>query len=143
LDGGPAAKTGARPAIQTQGFGAPPPLAAEWLADGNRIVFTGRMGDSTNLWQFSIDPATWQITGPAQRLTSGAGLEVHPSAAAHVALSKRASGDRIAFASLVENLNIWSLPINANQARVSGEVQPLTREASGDYLPAVSADGAA
>ncbi len=148
LDSGPPVATGALPALHRQGFTGAPPIAAEWLADGSRILFSGVLGDSTNLWQVSIDPATWQITGPAQRLTSGAGLELHPSAVAGIAPGNRTSPrkgspiTRVAFASLTASVNIWALPLDANQAKVTGELQQLTRGASGDFIPAVSADGA-
>jgi serine/threonine protein kinase/Tol biopolymer transport system component len=149
LDGGSAVKTGAWPALQKQGFSMSPANAipsgtlipAEWLADGNRIVFAGAVGDSTNLWQVSIDPVTWLIAGPAERLTSGTGLEVYPSAATHAAVAKQASRDRIAFASLAESLNIWSVPMDANQAKVTGQVQQLTRDASREFGPVISRDG--
>ena len=48
---------------------------------------------------------------------------------------------RLAFASLTENLDIWSLPIDANQGKVVGDLQQLTQDSAADFHPALSPDG--
>jgi hypothetical protein len=47
----------------------------------------------------------------------------------------------VAFASLSQNVDIWSLPIEANQGKVVGELQRLTQDAAVDFHPALSPDG--
>jgi len=84
------------------------------------------------LWQISISPKNWQITGPAHRMTSGSGLEVRPSLA---------KTGHVVFSSLVENDDIWSLPIDASQGRVKDSPEQLTHDLAADYLPSMSADG--
>ena len=66
-----------------------------------------------------------------RRLTSGTSVEAKPSVI---------SGGRIAFASLTQDLNIWSLPIAANSGQVSGGPQQVTGSAF-DAHTSVSADG--
>jgi Tol biopolymer transport system component len=48
---------------------------------------------------------------------------------------------RVAFANLTENLDIWMLPIEANQGRVTGELKRLTQDTAVDFHPALSPDG--
>jgi len=129
LEGGNAANTGAidvlgRPAFENF-------LAPElWSPDGKYIIFSYRQGDSTNLWEVPISMRTWKISGPAEQLTSGTGMEVRPSIAA----------GRLAFASLVENPDIWALPVDAN-GKVGTELKRLTDDVAADSMATVSNDG--
>jgi Tol biopolymer transport system component len=129
LDGGEIVQTGAIPALRQQGLSAIE--TGGWLADGNRIVFSARMRDSTNLWQIALDPSTGKATEAAQRVTSGTGLETQPGTL------PGGAGSRLVFSSLRESHEIWGLPGDADQARVTG---PMKRYAEG-VLPALSADG--
>ncbi len=131
LDGGPAVKTGAFPILSRLGL-TEFITVGDWLA-GDRILFSASQGDSTNLWQVTLDPATSQIIGEPQRLTSGTGREAQPSAAA--------SSGRLVFASLAENLDLWSLPVDAALGKVTGEMARLTQDAADDLFPGLSADG--
>src|SRR5688500_4857527 len=96
------------------------------------VLFSARLGDSTNLWKVPLSPETWQVSGLPERVTFGTGEEVQPSIAA----------DRqLVFSNLISNIDIWGLPIQANQGRVTGEAQRLTQDAARDYCPSISADG--
>jgi WD40-like Beta Propeller Repeat len=79
----------------------------------------------------SCNLGKWANHREAEALTSGADIEDSPSAA----------GNRIVFASLNENVDIWSLPIEPNQAKVSGSMKPLTRSTSLESHPDISRDG--
>jgi Tol biopolymer transport system component len=140
---GPAIKTGALEVTGRENLSGPfqgypwTLVAAAWEPAGDGLVFSARSGDSTNLWRIRISPKTWKVTGSPQRLTSGPTLEVNPSVA-----SGPGETARMAFASLNENVDIWSLPIEPNQGRVVGELQRLTQDAAADFHPALSPDGA-
>jgi eukaryotic-like serine/threonine-protein kinase len=142
FDSGPALKTGALAATRDAKLNGPfhtapwALVAPAWSPDGNSVIFSARSADSTNLWRIGISPRTWKVTGPPERLTSGLTLEVNPSV-----VSGPGGATRVAFASLTENANIWSLPIDANRGRVTGELQQLTREAAVDFFPSLSPDG--
>ena len=128
-DGGSAVATGAAAVLSQQGFSDLLALApGQWLNEG--IVFAATVGDSRSLWQVGISQSG-QITAKPRPLTSGAGIEDSPSAAL----------DRIVFASLDENIDIWSLPIEPNQAKVLGPIQRLTQSTSLDIHPDISRDG--
>jgi Tol biopolymer transport system component len=110
------------------GFGVEP---SEWTRDS--IVFSassGSAGLSGSLWRANIDSG-YRIQGPLQRLTSGTENELQPSAA----------GSYIAFASVTQNENIWSLSVDPNSGQVSGQPQRITTGTAADVLPASSADG--
>lgn len=130
--GGPARKTDACALLRREGLRegrlalfAP----AQWRHD--RVLFTGNSGDLTSLWQIAVSPQTAKVTGLPQRLTSGTTLETKPSAIA---------GGEIAFASLTQNLNVWSIAIDANRGRTKGEPQKVTHAAF-DAHTSLSADG--
>lgn len=142
LDSGPAIKTGALQATRNANLSGPLQvypwalLAPTWQPQGDSLVFSARSGDTTSLWRIGISPKTWKVSGPPQRLTSGTMMEQNPSAA-----SGPGGTIRVAFASLTENLDIWSLPIEPNQGKVVGELQRLTSDAGADFHPALSPDG--
>jgi Tol biopolymer transport system component len=110
------------------GFGVEP---SEWTRDS--IVFSassGSAGLSGSLWRANID-SHYRVQEPVQRLTSGTENELQPSAA----------GSAIAFASVTQNENIWSLRVDPNNGRVSGGPLRITTSTAADVLPASSADG--
>ena len=134
LAGGNAVKTGAFDVFAAQNINLTlpslVPAPAEWMDD--QVFFSAKAGDSVSLWQVSISPRNWRITGPAYRLTAGSGLDIRPSFA---------KTGFLVFSSLIENADIWSLPIDASQGRVKGPPEQLTHDLALDYLPSMSADG--
>jgi serine/threonine protein kinase/Tol biopolymer transport system component len=141
VDSGPTVRTGVIEAMReakltgdSQDFFPYERLAFD--ADGKGLIFPGRSGDITNLWRIPFSPTKFTTTGLPQRLTSGATREESPSA---VRLTN--GTNRVAFASFTENLAVWSLPIQPNQGRVTGEPEQLTHDAVGDFMPSISRDG--
>lgn len=47
----------------------------------------------------------------------------------------------MAFASLSQNIDIFSLPLDANRGKVVGELQRLTQDSAADFQPILSHDG--
>jgi eukaryotic-like serine/threonine-protein kinase len=140
LGGGPAIKTGAFDVFRRQKLSAAfDAVPSAWTSD-NHIVFSSTFGDSTNVWQVPISSDAYQIFDPVQRLTSGTGLEGFPAIA-----NGRDGTLRLVFASMNENIDVWSLRFTANgganQGRVAGEMQRLTQDAAPDVQPALSRDG--
>ena len=139
LDGGAAVQTGAS-RLQGQnalplternathgGWGVNP---SDW-ANGfvSFSAASGVSGLNASLWKVPIS-SSYRIEGPAQRLTSGTENVLQPSAA----------GNGIAFASVTQSSNIWSLPADPNTGKVSGNPQRLTSGTAEDTLPAPSLD---
>src|SRR4051812_21293692 len=99
VDGSPPVRTGAFEVLRRAGFGITVgnvDVPGAWV--GDRVVFSGRMGDSVNLWRIGVSAKTYGVTGDLERLTFGTGTEQFPSVA----------GERIAFASTQPNFDIWS-----------------------------------
>ena len=71
------------------------------------------------------------MLGEPQKLTAGVGEE-GPSAA---------QDGRIVFMSVSDNWDIWSLPLDANRAEVTGEPERIVSGLSTDWYPSISADG--
>jgi Tol biopolymer transport system component/tRNA A-37 threonylcarbamoyl transferase component Bud32 len=143
LKSGSLVKTGAWRALERQKVAparpnqvAPLPVPGIW-AEG-QIVFSATRGDSRNIWQIPIAPETFQISGDAQRLTSGTGIEGDPSL---VYAGPGGKTPRLVFSSLTENGDIWSVPMDTNHAKVLGEVQRLTQDVASDIRPSISGDG--
>lgn len=135
IGGGETVRTGAYaafgPLTLLIGY-APMVSPSMWL--GDHVVFSIPLGNTINLWRVPISSNNWRVTGAAERVTFGAGLEVQPSIAAHGA------GARVAFANVTSNIHVWSLPVDSSRALVTGELKQLTTS-SDDRTPSLSADG--
>ena len=136
-NGSPAIKTGALDVLKRQRITEVTPAVnlrlmpgpAEWVGDD--VFFSGSPGESANLWRISVPAATGLVEGAAEKLTSGTSVESKPSVI---------SRGRIAFASLKQDLNIWSLSVAGNAGRTTGEAQQVTGSAF-DANTSLSADG--
>jgi eukaryotic-like serine/threonine-protein kinase len=141
LDSAPAVRTGLFEAMRRakltgdiQDFVPAARLAMD--PGGQGLILPGRFGDSTNLWWIAFSLPKFAILGPPQRLTSGATREEDPSA---ILLANGMK--RVAFSSFTETLAVWSLPIQPNQGKVTGQPEQLTHDAAGDFMPSISRDG--
>ena len=128
VEGGEPQSIGALAALGEQAFvdfTAP----EAWVAP-NDIVFSWRVGDSTNVWRVSLSRNN-TITGPPERLTFGTGMELQPAVLP--------SGG-IVFASYTERLNIWGLATGPARG-AAGELQRFTQSDATDGSPSVSVSG--
>jgi len=122
---GKTSKTGAFDAISRQQLRLyPRRRTVVWT--GDKLVFAATSGDSTNLWQLSLNG------NHLQRLTQGAGIEVGPSIAANGA---------IVFSSVSMTTDIWSLRLGVDQARITNGMDRITEAAALTFNPSISADG--
>jgi eukaryotic-like serine/threonine-protein kinase len=134
-NGGPAVRTGALDILRRQriSYGRQQSSSliapADWIGDD--VFFSGWSDESTNLWRISLSQETGKADDFAQKLTAGTSIEAKPSVL---------PGGRVAFASLTDAINIWSLPIAANSGQVTGGAQQVTSSAF-DARTSVSADG--
>jgi Tol biopolymer transport system component len=141
LDTGPAVKTGALEAARAEklssSFQAVPSalVPSGWEPGGEAIVFSARYRDSTNLWRIGISPDTWKVNEPPKRLTWGLTLEEMPSVA-----SVLSGVTQVVFASVAENVDIYSLPIEATRGKAIGTPRQLTYDLAVDFHPALSPD---
>jgi WD40 repeat protein len=99
---------------------------------GESIFFSGVEDRDPHIWALPISATTMQVTGPPRRLTDGKDQEQQIAAG---------SGGRLLFTRLHVSSDIWSLSIDANQAKPLGKLQPLTNDSVRVQLPSLSADG--
>jgi eukaryotic-like serine/threonine-protein kinase len=140
LDGSPAKRTGARDAFERYNLKAPVGqdliTPSGWDSAGDRVLFSAALGDSTNIWDVPLSAESGQVAGPVRRRTAGAGVELYASA---VPDPRRNSG--LCYSSEILHVDVWELPLDANQGKVLGDMHRLTQGLSYAASPSLSADG--
>jgi hypothetical protein len=104
--------------------------------DENRVLFSAMSGDATNLWETTLSK-TGKVIPPARRRMVSTAIDLYASVIAEPNSPLR----RMLFASLHGSMNVWSLPIDADSGRVTGELERLTPGISDASAPSISADG--
>ena len=135
IPSGSAVPTGARAALMREAFqafqGLPFPDA--WAGTGDRILFHGTVGDSSNIWQVPLSAANGRVVGTPQRVTFGTTDEA--------AVSVTSDG-RMVFISRTMGADIWSVPLDPDTGKPNGLLHRVTQDAADDYQPTISGDGA-
>jgi serine/threonine protein kinase len=114
---------------------APLPLA--WtMPDKNShqqwVIFRRSTGDTYNLFRVAIT-SDGKVASDREQLTFTTGSSDDPSVS---------ESGRMVFASGTATTNLWSIPIDTNNARVTGDRQSLTQvEGVHDDSPSLSRDG--
>jgi eukaryotic-like serine/threonine-protein kinase len=94
---------------------------------GARMVFSS-FAENADIWSLPVDALRGTVTGPLERVTDNAGLDVQPALAAN--------GRRLAFTSnRAGNFDIYVKDLATNEERA------VTISASFESRPAISADG--
>jgi serine/threonine protein kinase len=114
---------------------APRPLAWTMPDTGSRyqrVVFGRSIGDTYNLFRVAIT-SDGKVTSDPEQLTFATGFATSPSIS---------DSRRMVFDSSTGSTNLWSIPVDADRARVTGERQSLTHvEGVRNDSPSVSHDG--
>ncbi len=104
--------------------------SSQW--SGDSVIYTARIGDSTNVYRIQLNSGTWQAVGPPQRLTFGSGLELHPAIA----------GKLLVFTSGNAHSSVFGLPVDAETGNVTGELRRYTENtAAWEFYPSTPDDG--
>jgi len=133
IDGGASVNTGAIDVLQKHGLKASPDsfvMPDAWTPD-NRLLFSARLGDSTNIWSLDVRQ-DGTVGGAPVRVTSGAGVESRPAVDA---------GQQLTFTTLTSNIDLWSLTADTNAGRADGAVMRFSDDAAIDAYPAFTPDG--
>ena len=129
VDGGEAVKTGTIDIFGRHSLSAPP---GRWVP-GNYILFTSNDGGMhINIWRIPLTPGTWQTQDKPERLTSGTNDSITPAPF---------PDGRFLFTNVKGSINMWSLPLKADEGEVIGEPQQLTRDEAYNAMTSLSADG--
>ncbi len=130
-DGGTMIRTGALDALRKSGVtGAPVP--SDWDATDNSVILASSGSGGSNLWKIKLGAADGRIAGRPDRLTFGTAIERSPV---------RASGGGIAFASLVENVDVWRVRLDPATGTAAGPMERITDDTGRDRVTNVSDDG--
>ncbi|MEW5900002.1 MAG: protein kinase [Acidobacteriota bacterium] len=128
VSGGPAVRTSAHECLSL-----PPIFQCPYSWAGSRIYFaTGTTVEGVNLSRAHIDQKSWKVSGPAERITSGAGIQWGASALAD---------GRLLYSNLNWVANIWNLEAKPDLGLISGEPVPVTKDAMAKFKPGLSRDG--
>jgi len=107
---------------------------------GDEVVFSGMMGDTTNLWKVPISPKSFQVSGTPERLTMGTGLELQPSVATGTG-GRGEHWSQIAFATLTRNIDLWSVRVDPREGKILGDPGRITNDVTPKAQATLSADG--
>src|SRR5262249_54592957 len=108
------------------------PIPTAWRKRDDGVLTATAAGARSNVWQLSISPETGQVRGSPKRLTFGTAIERSAAASAN---------RRVAFSSLVENVDIWRMRLNPETGLSDGHLERVIENPADDRLMNVSRDG--
>lgn len=123
-DGGTASPAGFA-AVARKAHFAGVPSPDHWL-DAGKILFTATAGEKTRLWTTGLP-----VSEP-KRLAQADRDERWPALG---------PGGKIAFVSRSENIDVWTMPLDASRAKAKGALERLTTHPAIDQRPSLSVDG--
>jgi Tol biopolymer transport system component len=103
-----------------------------WAPSGKAIYFERTFRSAKNLWRMTVDPATLQATA-IERLTTGPGLDTQ--------LAVSADGRKLAFTEEIQHIQVWLLPFDASNGRVTGTGAAVTSPGMEAWWENLSRDG--
>ncbi|MEI9978880.1 MAG: protein kinase [Edaphobacter sp.] len=103
-------------------------IISDWY--NNRLLFSGRKGLQTNLWEVSLNPRTFKATGEPQQLTLGEARDIYPTVS---------DSGTLAYTQLVGALHLWRIDNASNPA--AAVRSKLTEDPSVDVSPFISSNG--
>jgi len=113
---------------------AQPPAPSAWTLDKDHqwVIFERSIGDTHNLFRVAFS-REGKVTSDPEQLTLATGLATSPTLSVN---------GRMVFGSSTGSTNLWSIPIDTDHARITGERQRLTQvEGVRDDAPSLSRDG--
>ena len=101
-------------------------------SQSDKVTFSMQDGDSSNLWQVEVSTRTGTVVGTPQRLTTGAGSDVHASC--------ESRGDLV-FAKVETRRDVWLLPFDLNRGTPTGVAERMTRGLPSHDNPSLARNG--
>ena len=99
---------------------------------GERIFFSAAEEAHPHIWELPISLSSWQVSGSPRRLTDGQGIEQQ---------SAIGPDGRVLFSSMKLAIEVYSLPIEPDEARVLGKLEALTAHGGKAQLPSLALEG--
>jgi Tol biopolymer transport system component/DNA-binding winged helix-turn-helix (wHTH) protein len=129
--GGDPVRTGALKALQQAGITGVP-MPGGWSGEDDTVIFGTDEGGASDVWELRISPESGRVLGEPRRLTFGTAVERSPAPA---------SSGRVVFTSVVENVDVWRLPLDRRTGDAAGALERVTDDSATDMVMSVSADG--
>jgi Tol biopolymer transport system component/DNA-binding winged helix-turn-helix (wHTH) protein len=133
LEDGAARRTGSFANLRSQGLplqvATDVPQASVWIDD--TVIFSASKGDSRSIWRVPFK-RNGSVAGKAERLTLDTSLDVTPTSIGQ---------GSVVYASVKRSMAIWSLPMQTNAAKVTGELHRLTDGEMLEATPTISPNG--
>jgi serine/threonine protein kinase/Tol biopolymer transport system component len=128
VGGGQAVRTGAH---QSLTFSPAWQCPSAWA--GSHIYYsTGTTVEGVNIFRVQIDKKSWKVSGPAVRITSGAGMQYQTSVL---------QDGRLYYTNLNWVANIWTLEASPDRGLISGGPVSVTEDLMVKFDPSLSRDG--
>jgi len=128
VGGGPAVRTDAHRSLSLPPIWQSP---YSW-ADSHIYFATGTTVEGVNLFRAPINENTWKVSGSAERITSGAGMQWQTSVL---------RDGRLLYVNLNWVANIWTLEGRPDLGLISGKPVPVTQDLMAKFEPSLSRDG--
>ncbi len=96
---------------------------AAWLT-GDQLLFSGNQDSTRRLWMLRFSPRSKNASVVPDRLTFGTSNDQYPTAGGEPPRSAR-----IVFSSIAKRIDLWSLPVDADRGKITGEMARLTQGA--------------
>ncbi|MDQ6758632.1 MAG: serine/threonine-protein kinase [Acidobacteriota bacterium] len=106
------------------------PKLQAWLR-GDRLIVENEVQGRPQMFSAQLSRNPWRLTR-AEQLTSGTGSAAHASVG---------MDGTMVLSNEEGNLDLWSLPVDANPGRPTGEPHRLTQDAADQAYPSISVDG--
>jgi Tol biopolymer transport system component/predicted Ser/Thr protein kinase len=126
--GGPAVRTGAHRDLSL------PPIWQVPYAWANSFIYysRGTTVEGVNLFRAPIDERSFKVGGPAERITSGAGMQFGASVM---------RDGRLVYTHCTYVLNIWTVGAKTNLGLIDGEPVLVSKDLMAKFEPSLSRDG--
>jgi Tol biopolymer transport system component/serine/threonine protein kinase len=103
-----------------------------WSPSASFIYFSSYRSGGINIWRAPVN-REGAVNGPLQQVTAGAGQDVEVAVSPH--------GERLAYATLRQNADIWRLPVVPQTGLPNGSPEALISTTREDSRGALSPDG--
>jgi Tol biopolymer transport system component len=131
VGGGDPVRTGALKTLQDAGVSGLP-IPGAWEREDGSVVFATDDEGASNVWELRISTDSGRVAGEPRRLTFGTAVERNPASA---------SSDRVVFTRVLDNVDVWRLPLDGRTGEARGALERVTDDAARDMVMNVSADG--
>jgi Tol biopolymer transport system component len=98
---------------------------------GNQLFFAASSGETVDIWQAQLSESS-QVEGVIRKVTLSGESALNPTGTA---------AGSLAFSVVSSDVNVWSLPVQANTGVVTGPLERITQRSTPTFWSSVASDG--